>query len=64
MAFDGLTDAYDNVSMGASTDRYTARLGISREDQDAYGARSHQLAAAAFWWLAAANASCSSRVRS
>jgi acetyl-CoA C-acetyltransferase len=47
MAFDGLTDAYDNVSMGASTDRYTARLGISREDQDAYGARSHQLAAAA-----------------
>jgi len=47
MAFDGLTDAYDNVSMGASTDRYTAKLGISREDQDAYGARSHQLAAAA-----------------
>src|SRR5688572_29225238 len=47
MAFDGLTDAYDGVSMGASTDRYTARLGIGREEQDAYGARSHQLAAAA-----------------
>jgi len=47
MAFDGLTDAYDNVSMGASTDRYTAKLGIGREEQDAYGARSHQLAAAA-----------------
>src|SRR5215207_3897821 len=26
MAFDGLTDAYDGVSMGASTDRYTAKL--------------------------------------
>jgi acetyl-CoA C-acetyltransferase len=47
MAFDGLTDAYDGVSMGASTDRYTAKLGIGREEQDAYGARSHQLAAAA-----------------
>jgi acetyl-CoA C-acetyltransferase len=47
MAYDGLTDAYDKVSMGASTDRHTARLGISREEQDAYGARSHQLAAAA-----------------
>jgi acetyl-CoA C-acetyltransferase len=33
--------------MGASTDRYTAKLGIGREEQDAYGARSHQLAAAA-----------------
>jgi acetyl-CoA C-acetyltransferase len=47
MAFDGLTDAYDGVSMGASTDRYTAKLGIGRAEQDAYGARSHQLAAAA-----------------
>jgi acetyl-CoA C-acetyltransferase len=47
MAFDGLTDAYDGDSMGASTDRYTAKLGIGRAEQDAYGARSHQLAAAA-----------------
>ncbi len=47
MAFDGLTDAYDNVSMGESTDRYTARLGITREEQDAFGAASHQRAAAA-----------------
>jgi acetyl-CoA C-acetyltransferase len=47
MAFDGLTDAYDGVSMGESTDRYSARLGITREDQDAFGAASHQRAAAA-----------------
>jgi acetyl-CoA C-acetyltransferase len=47
MAFDGLTDAYDGVSMGESTDRYSKRLGISREEQDAFGAASHQKAAAA-----------------
>ncbi|GAA1749682.1 acetyl-CoA C-acetyltransferase [Luedemannella helvata] len=47
MAFDGLTDAYDEVSMGESTDRHTARLGITREEQDAFGAASHQKAAAA-----------------
>ncbi|HEX6497707.1 MAG TPA: acetyl-CoA C-acetyltransferase [Micromonosporaceae bacterium] len=47
MAFDGLTDAYDNISMGESTDRYSAKLGISREEQDAFGAASHQRAAAA-----------------
>jgi acetyl-CoA C-acetyltransferase len=47
MAYDGLTDAYDCCSMGASTERHNARLSISRDDQDAFGARSHQLAAAA-----------------
>nr|WP_062335880.1 acetyl-CoA C-acetyltransferase [Herbidospora sakaeratensis] len=47
MAFDGLTDAYDQIAMGESTERHNARLQISREDQDAYAARSHQLAAAA-----------------
>ncbi|MBX6357934.1 MAG: acetyl-CoA C-acetyltransferase, partial [Micromonosporaceae bacterium] len=47
MAFDGLTDAYDNVAMGESTDRYSARLGITRAEQDAFGAASHQRAAAA-----------------
>ncbi|MGE5829756.1 MAG: acetyl-CoA C-acetyltransferase, partial [Micromonosporaceae bacterium] len=47
LAYDGLTDAYDCCSMGASTERHNARLSISREDQDAFGARSHQLAAAA-----------------
>jgi acetyl-CoA C-acetyltransferase len=47
MALDGLTDAYDAVSMGESTERHNARLNISREEQDAFGAASHQRAAAA-----------------
>jgi acetyl-CoA C-acetyltransferase len=47
MALDGLTDAYDQVSMGESTERHTAKLNIAREDQDAFGAASHQRAAAA-----------------
>jgi acetyl-CoA C-acetyltransferase len=47
MALDGLTDAYENVSMGESTDRHTGRHGITREEQDAFGALSHQRAAAA-----------------
>jgi acetyl-CoA C-acetyltransferase len=47
MALDGLTDAFDQVSMGESTERHNSRLGISRADQDAFAARSHQLAARA-----------------
>jgi acetyl-CoA C-acetyltransferase len=47
MAFDGLTDAYENISMGESTDKHSVRYGISREEQDAFGARSHALAAVA-----------------
>jgi acetyl-CoA C-acetyltransferase len=47
MAHDGLTDAFDQVSMGESTERHNGRLGISREEQDEFAARSHQLAAAA-----------------
>ncbi|MFJ2031262.1 acetyl-CoA C-acetyltransferase [Streptosporangium sp. NPDC087985] len=47
MAFDGLTDVYDQVSMGESTERHNARLGLTREEQDAFSARSHELAAAA-----------------
>src|SRR5215470_3547863 len=47
MALDGLTDAFDQVSMGESTERHNAGLGISRADQDAFAARSHQLAARA-----------------
>ena len=46
-ALDGLTDAYEGVSMGESTDKQNAKRGITREEQDAFGARSHQLAAAA-----------------
>lgn len=47
LAFDGLTDAYDRESMGASTERANARFEVTREDQDAVAARSHQRAAAA-----------------
>jgi acetyl-CoA C-acetyltransferase len=47
MAYDGLTDVFDNVPMGESTENYNAKLGITREDQDAFSARSHQLAAQA-----------------
>jgi acetyl-CoA C-acetyltransferase len=47
MAYDGLTDVYDQVSMGESTERHVGKLGITREDQDAFGAASHQRAAAA-----------------
>jgi acetyl-CoA C-acetyltransferase len=46
-ALDGLTDAYEGVSMGESTDKQNAKRGIGRTEQDAFGARSHQLAAAA-----------------
>ena len=42
---DGLTDAYDQESMGASTERYSASLGLKREDMDAFAASSHQRAA-------------------
>ena len=47
MAFDGLTDAYDRESMGASTERLNERYEVTREQQDAVAARSHQRAAAA-----------------
>jgi acetyl-CoA C-acetyltransferase len=47
MAHDGLTDAFDQVSMGESTERHNGRLGISRTAQDEFAARSHQLAATA-----------------
>ncbi len=47
MAHDGLTDAYDRESMGASTERANERYEVTRETQDAVAARSHQRAAAA-----------------
>ncbi|PZG27937.1 acetyl-CoA C-acyltransferase [Spongiactinospora gelatinilytica] len=47
MALDGLTDAYDHIPMGESTDRHNHRLSLTREDQDAFSVRSHQLAATA-----------------
>ena len=47
MAFDGLTCAFDECAMGESTERYNARYGLTREEQDAFAARSHRLAAQA-----------------
>ncbi|WP_448720316.1 acetyl-CoA C-acetyltransferase [Microbacterium natoriense] len=47
MAFDGLTDAYDRESMGASTERHNDRYELTREAQDSVAALSHQRAAAA-----------------
>lgn len=46
-AHDGLTDAFDGISMGASTERYTEKLGLTRQAQDEFAARSHQRAGAA-----------------
>jgi acetyl-CoA C-acetyltransferase len=47
MAYDGLTDAFDEIAMGASTERHNTRLGIERAPQDEFAALSHQRAAAA-----------------
>jgi len=47
MAHDGLFCAFDQCAMGESTERYNARLGISRAEQDEFSARSHERAAAA-----------------
>ncbi|MGD7787939.1 acetyl-CoA C-acetyltransferase [Propionibacteriaceae bacterium Y1700] len=45
MAHDGLTDAFTDQAMGALTDSCnTGAVQVSREDQDAFGARSHQRA--------------------
>src|SRR5579859_971259 len=40
MALDGLTDAFDGLSMGESTERHNKALGITREEQDEFAARS------------------------
>ncbi|MGD9957579.1 acetyl-CoA C-acetyltransferase [Pseudonocardia sp.] len=47
MAFDGLFCAFDQVAMGASTEKYNGRYSLTREEQDSFSARSHQRAAAA-----------------
>jgi len=47
MALDGLTDAFENIAMGESTEKHNTRLGIERTPQDEFAARSHQRAAAA-----------------
>jgi acetyl-CoA C-acetyltransferase len=46
-AYDGLTDPFEQVAMGSVTERHTAGAAISRADQDAFSAQSHQRAAKA-----------------
>jgi acetyl-CoA C-acetyltransferase len=49
MAYDGLWDVFTDQAMGALTDARNADgLGLTREEQDAFSARSHQRAAAAW----------------
>jgi acetyl-CoA C-acetyltransferase len=48
LAFDGLTCAFDQCAMGESTEGHLAKYpAVTRERQDAFAARSHQLAAIA-----------------
>jgi len=47
MMYDGLTDAFDHIAMGLSTEQYNEKAGVSRERQDAFAAASHEKAAAA-----------------
>jgi len=47
MMYDGLTDAFDHIAMGLSTEHYNKKALISRERQDAFSAGSHEKAAAA-----------------
>ena len=47
MAYDGLFCAFDQVAMGASTEKYNQRYELTRAEQDEFAARSHQRAALA-----------------
>jgi acetyl-CoA C-acetyltransferase len=47
MSHDALWCAFDNCAMGESTEAHNARFDLTREEQDAFAARSHQRAAAA-----------------
>ncbi len=47
MMYDGLFCAFDQCAMGLGTERYNGADGVSRQRQDAFSARSHELAAAA-----------------
>ena len=47
MMYDGLFCAFDSCAMGAGTEKYAATLGLAREPQDEFSARSHERAAAA-----------------
>jgi acetyl-CoA C-acetyltransferase len=48
MIYDGLWSTFTDKHMGESSDEVNAELGIGREDQDAWAARSHTRAAASW----------------
>ena len=45
MVYDGLWDVFNNYHMGVTAENVSEKYGVSREDADAYAARSHQRAA-------------------
>src|SRR5690349_15779164 len=47
MVYDGLTSTFDGLHMVAQNAKVSRELGISRESQDAWAARSHERAASA-----------------
>jgi len=48
MMYDGLTDSFDHIAMGLSTEQHNQSTAkVSRERQDAFAAASHEKAAAA-----------------
>ncbi|MFL6206109.1 MAG: acetyl-CoA C-acetyltransferase [Acidimicrobiales bacterium] len=47
LMYDGLFCAFDQVAMGAGTERYAASAGLAREPQDELAAKSHERAARA-----------------
>ena len=47
MMYDGLFCAFDQVAMGAGTEKYAASAGLAREPQDELAAKSHERAARA-----------------
>jgi len=47
MAFDALTCSFDMCAMGEATENYNERYSLTRDEQDAFAAQSHQRAAEA-----------------
>jgi acetyl-CoA C-acetyltransferase len=47
MMYDGLFCAFDQVAMGAGTEKYAASAGLGRQEQDELAAKSHERAARA-----------------
>ncbi len=47
MMYDGLTDSFDHIAMGLSTEQHNKKVGVTRDRQDAFSAGSHEKAAAA-----------------